>query len=247
MSTLRFRRYRLLVAGLLPLLLFAGCGVLPAAPASTPLTPETPLPEPSVSTPAVSASVPSTTRATGIPSDSPPAEPACATPEDAPETIPDADGPTLTATRVAKAWRASEAGKSHGVKTGKVKRSAGLQVYPSSVLDVRGTPWVALDIMEWSSVRTVVLTDPGVAAAKLATIRAMVREPCSYRFGTSFVVARLSDDRPDLVQVTGMMQGYPITDTFVRYGNTVTHTLMMLVPQDADEVRAMVVEALTGA
>lgn len=229
----------------MPTLLLGGCSLLTVTPAANPPVSETPLPSPSAA--AASASVTRTAYPTGIPSESPPAEPACSRPEAAPETVPGADGPTLTAKRVARAWRASEAGKSLGVKTGKLEHSASLQVTPASVLDVPGTPWVALDIMEWSSVTTYVLADPGVAAAKLATVQAMVREPCSYRFGSSYVVARLSEDRPDVVQATGMMDGYPLTDTFIRYGNTVTHTTMMLVPQDAGEMRTEVLEALTKA
>lgn len=168
-------------------------------------------------------------------------------PADAPESVPGADGPTLTAKQVEKAWRASESGKSLGVITGTHERDAVPPVSPGSVVVVRGAPWVALDIMEWSSVSTVVFADPGVAAAKLATVRTMVRQPCSYRFGSSYVVARLSEDRPDLVQVTGLMGGLPITDTFVRYGNTVTHSWMTLVPRDADDVRTTVLDALADA
>lgn len=230
---------------LLPALLLAGCGLLAAPPTATPPASETPLPSPSA--PAASASVTRTAYPTGVASGSAPAEPVCTMPDDVPETVPGADGPTLTAKRVAKGWRASEAGKSLGVKTGTQKYAATPPVTPAGVLAVRGAPWVALDIMEWSSVTTIVLPDPGVAAAKMDTIRAMVREPCSYRFGTSSVAARLTADRADLVQVTGMMDRIPLTDTFVRYGNTVTHSWMSLVPRDADEVRTMVLEALTKA
>jgi len=108
---------------------------------------------------------------------------------------------------------------------------------------------VALDIREWSSLMTIILADPGVAAAKLEAVRAMVRYPCSYTFGHSgpYVVASVSEDRPDLVVVTGMMNGYPVTDTFVRYGNTVTYGSMMLVPSSGDDIRTTVLDALTRA
>lgn len=176
-----------------------------------------------------------------------PTEPACAMPGKVPESVDRADGPTLTAQRVAKAWRASEAGRNLGVKTGKVGDVASAEVTPASVVAEPGAPWVALDIMEWSSVTTVVLADPEAAAAKLAAIRLMVREPCSYRYAEPYVVVHLSEDRRDLVQVTGMLQGSPITDTFVRYGNTVTYASMTLVPQKADDVRTMVLGALAKA
>jgi hypothetical protein len=179
-----------------------------------------------------------------------PAEAACALPTDVPESVRGADGPTLTAKRVEKAWRASEAGKSIGVKTGTLEKHYPGTVTPASVVQVDGARWVALDIREWSSLMTIVLADPGVAAAKLEDVRAMVRSPCSYSFGYSsgpYVVARVSQDGPDLVVVTGMMNGYPVTDTFVRYGNTVTYGLMMLAPSSGDDIRTMVLDALTKA
>lgn len=182
-----------------------------------------------------------------LPSYPVPTEPACAVPGGTPTSTAGAGGPTLTARRVEKAWRNSEAGRNLGVKTGKVADLVPGEVTPSRVVAEPGAPWVALDIMEWSSVTTIVLANPDAAAAKLAAVRAMLRKPCSYRYGGPYVVAHLSEDRPDLVQVTGTLQGLPITDTFVRYGNTVTYASMTMVPQKADEIRALVLGALAKA
>lgn len=168
-------------------------------------------------------------------------------PSSAPTPTESADGPTLTVRRVEKAWRNSEAGRSLGVKSGRVAELVPGEVTPARVVAEPGAPWIALDIMEWSSVTTVVLADPDAAAAKLAAVRAMLREPCSYPYGGRYVVAHLSEDRPDLVQVTGMLQGLPITDTFVRYGNTVTYASMIIAPQKADEIRTLVLGALAKA
>ncbi len=190
------------------------------------------------------------THPTGLPTYPQPTEPSCLLPTKVLASVPNAGGPTLAQTRVAKAWRASEAGKSIGVNTGTLEKGYRGTVTPASVVHVEGAPWVALDIREWSSLMTIVLADPGVAAAKLEAVRAMVRSPCSYSFGYSsgpYVVARVSEDGPDLVVVTGMMSGYPVTDTFVRYGNTVTYGSMMLVPSSGDDIRTMVLDALTKA
>jgi hypothetical protein len=166
---------------------------------------------------------------------------------DVPESVPGADGPTLTARRVEKAWKDSEEGRSLGVRTGRVDERSHPGSTPGSLVEVPRAPWVGLDIMEWSSVTTIVLSDPGVAAARIDAVRAMVRRPCSYAFGMTPVVASLTRDEPDLVVVSGMMQGTPITDTFVRYGNTVTHAWMSLVPPNPDDIRSMVRKALSKA
>ena len=117
---------------------------------------------------------------------------------------------------------------------------------PVSIVYVRGAPWVALDYREWSSLTTIVLADPGVAAAKLEGVRMMVARPCSDGSGPYFV-ARVTEDRPDLVVVTAMMDKNLMTSTFIRYGNTVTYASMMLVPSNTDELQAMVRDALTKA
>lgn len=64
------------------------------------------------------------THPTGLPTYPQPTEPACLLPTKVPALVPDAGGPTLSQARVAKASRASEAGKSIGVKTGTLSRRA---------------------------------------------------------------------------------------------------------------------------
>ena len=60
------------------------------------------------------------------------------------------------------------------------------------------------------------------------------------------LTAGCTRDEPDLLVVTGMMKSTPITDTFVRYGNTVTHAWMTLVPPNPDEIGSMVRSALSA-
>lgn len=167
-------------------------------------------------------------------------------PTDLPASIRGADGPTLSAGRVEKAWRASKPGKSLGVTTGSLDEAVPAHAGPVSMVSVSGASWVALDYREWSSLTTIVLADPGVAAAKLEGVRMMVRHPCSYGTGPYFV-AGITEDRPDVVVVTAMMEKNLMTSTFIRYGNTVTYASMMLVPSKADELQAMVRDALTKA
>ena len=169
-----------------------------------------------------------------------PKEPHCALPAGVPARVAGAGGPTLTVKRVALAWRSSEAGKSRGVSTGKSQADPGMAARPGSVLLDPGTPYAYVNYFEWYGLQTYVFADPARAAGKLAAIRAMMREPCSYAYtslpdGPS-VVAALDDDHEDYLVVSGVMAGTPMTDMFIRYGNTVTEfsaTMMGLPTRDA--------------
>ncbi len=233
-------------------LVLSACGVLAevmplGAPAGTPIPVATTTLPLTTSPTATPSSLTPTSLPSGLPTYAQPAEPACALPEGVPATIPGSGGPTLSAKRVEKAWRASESGRSYGVTAGKVDDHRAYAPRPGSAVAVAGAPKVSLNILEWSSLSTIVLADPGVAAAKLAAVRAMVDQPCSYPFAYTgpWVVARLTRDEPDLVVVSGIMDRIPVTDTFIRYGNTITHSWMTMVPPEADELRETVLDVLT--
>jgi len=209
-------------------------------------------------TPAASGTGPSRSFPAGVGTDASgqytyavPTEPPCALPSGLPARVAGADGPTLTVKRVARAWRSSEAGKSWGVSTGKAQADPGVAPRPSSVLLDPGTPYAYVNYFEWYGLQTYVFTDPGRAAGKLAAIRAMMREPCSYPY-SSFpdgpsLVAALAEDRPDYLVVTGVMAGTPTTDIFIRYGNTVTEFSAAMRGLPTREALTQVREALSKA
>ncbi|MGC3992522.1 MAG: hypothetical protein QM779_00045 [Propionicimonas sp.] len=253
------RRTRVMLVGVVTMIALAatGCGLLApvmdgpdASPASGPSASSASAP---VATPADRASALSTPSASprrGLPSYPPATEPPCAIPGDAPTTVAGADGPRLTLARVAKAWRATSAGQSLGVTTGRVKAGANVPglVLPSSVLDEPGLPWAELNIPEWNSTRTFVLSDQATAAAKLAAIRRMVAQPCSYQAGSTGqpLVLSLTVDAPDHVMATGVFGGLPFGQLFIRHGNTVTELTGVIDP-DPSEAVAMVRDALAKA
>lgn len=255
------RRSARVTWAVLPLILTltAGCGLLPVGvpgapdgpPGSAAGTPPigSPSPTPSASPDAPSASATGASRPTWLPSYPVPTEPACALSADAPDSIAGADGPTLTVKQVAKAWRASEAGKSIGVSTGRVDADIRAPAQPAVVLVQPGLRWVKLDYWEWAGLRTYVLPSPGHAAAPLAAIRTMVREPCSYplTIGGPYVVMRLSEDDPDAVVVTGGMDRVPMMDVFVRHGNTVSHYSVTMMVGPSDDIVSMIRDALAKA
>ena len=180
-----------------------------------------------------------------------PEEPPCALPPGLPARVPGADGPTLTVKRVARAWRSSEVGKSRGVSTGKAQADPGMATRPSSVLLDPGTPYAYVNYFEWYGLQTYVFPDAARASGKLAAIRAMMREPCSYAYTTvpdgPSVVAALDDDHDDYLVVSGVMAGTPMTDMFIRYGNTVTEFSAAMMGLPTKEALAQVRDALAKA
>ena len=249
-----------LLCGLILLPALAACGLLPTgaptapATASGPAAPSaapTPIVPPSSAAPSRSLPAGVGTNASGQYTYAVPKEPPCALPSGLPARVGGADGPTLTVKRVARALRSSEAGKSWGVSTGKAQADPGMAARPSSVLLVPGTPYAYVNYFEWYGLQTYVFPDPARAAGKLAAIRAMMREPCSYAYTTvpdgPSVVAALDDDHPDYLVVTGVMAGTPMTDLFIRYGNTVTEFSAAMMGLPTREALTQVREALAEA
>jgi hypothetical protein len=164
-----------------------------------------------------------------------------------PESVPGADGPTLTAAKVANAWRAAEETSSEGVSTGRLKASVWPRVNPASVITVAGHDWVDVRFKEWKSLGTVVFASPGEAASKLQVIRAMLREPCSYLFlpPDRYLVASLARDRPDDLLVYGTGNLMATTEVYVRVGNTVTLLAMDLGHFEDDEWTLLIKDTLS--
>ena len=245
-----------LLSGLILLPAFAACGLLatsvPTAPAAT-SAPAAPMPTatPSGTEPSRSFPAGMGTNASGRHTYAVPKEPPCALPSDVSARIAGADGPTLTVKRVARAWRSSEAGRSRGVSTGMAQADPGMAARPSSVLLDPGTPYAYVNYFEWYGLQTYVFPDPARAAGKLAAIRAMMREPCSYAYTTvpdgPSVVAGLDEDRPDYLVVSGVMAGTPMTDMFIRYGNTVTEFSATMMGLPTREALTQVRDALAKA
>ena len=228
-----------IVAALMPVLAISGCGLfplgLPAAPETTPgpsadatAPTASPVPSGTASLETPSPSVASASPPTGLPSYPVPTERACALPADAPDSVAGADGPTLTVKRVAKAWRASEAGKSHRGedRDAGARRDATREPRPGSRHSGRALGRVGHHgMVERHDVRPCrsggrrrqAGHGPGDGPPPMQLpVRELV---------CGGPVERGSS-RP-VVQVTGMDgSGYPMTDTFVRYGNTVTHAWM---------------------
>lgn len=229
---------------------------VPAAPGPTAAGSPTASPGPGPSTaPTVT---PSPSAATGSPDSTPsgfptysrPAEPACALPTDTQDSVPGADGPVLTVKSVARAWRASEPGKSWGVSTGRLKASDQVRTaMPGAVLGEVGTGWASVDYFEWYGLSTFVYADQGRAAAKLVAVRKMLHDPCSYPFGAfgPYVVATLTEDASDHLLVSGTMERSPITELFVRHGNTVTHFSAMVMPLEVDKALSLIDDTLARA
>lgn len=250
-----------LAAALILPLALSSCGLLPAGVPAEPEDTSVPatsapadLPSPSPAESSVTPSASATaSRPTGFPSYAPPAEPPCALPEEAPDSVAGADGPTLTVKQVAKAWKASEEGKSNRVTSGTIgaKDWNRAPVSPGSALIEPGVRYAGVSHFEYTGLQTYVFTDPGRAAAKLAAVRLMVREPCSYDytgFGDGpYVVVRLGDDAPDQVMVTGAMEGVPVRNIFVRYGNTVTNFSAIMMVVEPHDVVPMILDTLSKA
>lgn len=167
-------------------------------------------------------------------------------PTGVPDSIPGADGPTLTTGQVADAWRAAKGTSSEGVTTGRLKVSVWPRVTPASVISVAGNDWVDVRFKEWKSLGTVIFASPGEAASKLQVIRAMLREPCSYLFlpPDRYLVVSLARDRPDDLLVYGTGNLMAMTEVYVRVGNTVTLLAMDLGHFEDDEWTPLIKEAL---
>lgn len=256
------RRGVLLLSGLILLPSLVACGLLspvaPAAPQTASATAAAPAVPSPTGSPTPSQASPSRSFPAGVGTDASgrmtyavPTEPPCALDPDAPATAGGADGPTLTLNRVTRAWRASEAGKTWGVSTGKAQAGSRVAPRPGSVLLDPGTPYANVDFFEWYGLQTYVYRDPGHAAAKLAAVRAMVRKSCSYPYsafpnGPSLVV-ELSEDRPDHLVVSGTLAGSPTTDIFIRYGNTVTEFFAAMKELPTRDALAQVRGALAKA
>lgn len=251
-----------LLCGLILLPVLAACGLLPTGVPTAPVTASGPAAPSPASTPSATATPssaePSRSFPAGVGTDASgrhtyamPSEPPCALPSGVPARVAGADGPTLTVNRVARAWRSSEAGKSRGVSTGKAQADPGMAARPSSVLLDPGTPYAYVNYFEWYGLQTYVFPDPARAAGKLAAIRAMMQEPCSYAYATvpdgPSVVAALDEDRPDYLVVSGVMSGTPMTDIFIRYGNTVTEFSAAMMALPTREALTQVREALARA
>ncbi|HEY3339330.1 MAG TPA: hypothetical protein VGK18_12560 [Propionicimonas sp.] len=120
---------------------------------------------------------------------------------------------------------------------------------PARVLVEAGIPYTGVSHIEWTGLRTYVFANPGRAAAKLAAVRLMMRRPCSYPFGSlgSYVVAELKEDTPDALVVAGVTDRIPVTDVFVRYGNTVTDFSGILAMPEIGDVVPLVHDALEKA
>ena len=203
-------------------------------------------------TPPLASSTPSMSAMTAWPTgpvSAVPAEPACAVPKDAPTAGGDAGGPTLSAKRVAKAWRASDAGRSSGVTVRKLTDSPWSPVQPASAISVPGKVSVSVDFKEWVAMATVIFANPAEAAAKLDVIREMLREPCSYLFlpPDRYLVASLTRDRPDDLLVSGVFEKMPTSDLFVRVGNTITYVSIAMFPITDDEWTTKIRSTLSKA
>lgn len=233
-------------------------GVPGAAPAFSPSAISAPaspnaVPTLSARTPTDEASAPSTPDVTprrAWPSYPPATEPPCAIPHAAPTAVAGADGPRLTVKRVAEAWRASPTGKSLGVKTGRVQAGAAAgAVLPGSVLDEPGLAWAELNTIEWSGIRTYVLSDQTTAVQKIATIRRMLAQPCSFKLDSlePAVALSLTLDEPDCLLASGVMNGLPFGQLFIRFGNTVTEQTGVLVSPNPGQVAASVRAVLAKA
>lgn len=250
------RRAGRIAAALVPLLT-AGCGLLPTGPAeSVTPTPSTstviPSPPPTSATPTAATHTRSAqTAPSGFPTNPRPAEAACALPTDPPASVSGADGPTLTSKRVEKAWRASAEGKANRVTTGTLtgREAEGGSASPAQVLLEAGVHYTGVSHFEWTGLRTYVFANPGRAAAKLAAVRLMMDRPCSYQFGSMgrYVVAELKEDAPDMLVVAGVMDNIPVTDVFVRYGNTVTDFSAIMAMPESGDVVPLVHDALDKA
>lgn len=251
-------RVAALVAAVLTL---SGCGLLaevvPRAPSGGPSPSVTPAPSATPTPSATPSAAPSSASARPLPSGLPtypqPAEAACRLPKDAPDTIPGADGPTLSVKQVERAWKESEEGKSNRVTSGTIGAKDGSRepVSPGSALIEPGVRYAGVSHFEYTGLRSYVFADPGRAAAKLAAVRLMVRQPCSYDytgFGAGpYVVVRLGDDAPDQVMVTGAMEGVPVRNIFVRYGNTVTDFSAVMMAVEPHDVVPMILDTLSKA
>ena len=82
-------------------------------------------------------------------------------------------------------------------------------------------------------------------------IRAMMREPCSYAYttvpdGPSWWRPWTRTD-PDYLVVSGVMAGTPMTDIFIRYGNTVTEFSAAMMGLPTREALTRVRDALAKA
>jgi hypothetical protein len=254
---------------LLAVLTLGACALLPTGVPAAPLTTSAPAAPSAVPTPTVTSTPtdpatpsdagPSRSMPAGVGTDASgrytyavPTEPLCALASDVPQSVPGADGPALTLKRVAKAWKASEAGKGWGVSTGTVKASdRSGAIRPGSVLGDPGTGYAHINFFEWFGLQTYVLPDQGRAAGKLAAIRAMMKESCSYPFSdfpdSPSVVATLSEDQPDYLVISGTMAGTPMTDIFIRHGNTVTEFTAAMATLPTEDALSQVRGALANA
>lgn len=245
---------------LVALLSLCACGLwsgpVPAAPRT--LTPSVGVVTPSESpqTASTSSATPSAntsarTLPSGFRTHDRPAEPACVLPPDAPVSIRGADGPTLTAKRVEKAWRASEAAQGNQLNSGTVtaRDLKYLPASPASAIVEPGLAYAGFSHFEYTGLRTYIYGDPGRAAAKLATVRLMLREPCSYGFARMgpYVVVQLSEDSPDQLVARGVMERVPVSDIFVRYGNTITDFSGVLALVEPSDVVPMILATLAKA